>query len=88
MQSKLCRGNRSRRLGTRQKGWSYWSSVWAAWCPTCAQATMPFPSGRCAFCDTHLEGQSTRGAHDPPLSGSLLTLVRPREEKQPIAKAA
>lgn len=89
MQSTLCRDSRPRRpTALRRRGWSYWGSVWAAWCPTCEQETMPFPSGRCAFCDTHLEGQPTRGPHDPPLAGSLLTLARPREKKQPIAKAA
>jgi hypothetical protein len=90
MQSTLCRGSCSRRPRMRRRGWSYWSAVWAAWCPTCGQETMPFPSGCCAFCDTHLEGQPTRGPHDPPLAGSLLTPASPREENQnqPIAKAA
>jgi hypothetical protein len=48
-------------------GWNYWRAVWAAWCPTCHQETMPFPSGRCGFCDTHLRGSSTRGPYDPLL---------------------
>jgi len=31
---------------TSGDGWKYWRGVWAAWCPTCRQETMPFPSGR------------------------------------------
>lgn len=50
-------------------GWAYWRSVWAAWCPTCGQETMPFPSGRCGFCDTHLGGQATRAVGEPVLRG-------------------
>lgn len=89
MQSTLCRGSRSRRpRAPQRRGWSYWSSVWAAWCPTCEQETMPFPSGRCAFCDTHLEGQPTREPHDLPLTRGLTTPARPHEPQQTIAKAA
>lgn len=65
---------RERRLGsiptsmpTGGDGWNYWRAVWAAWCPACAQETMPFPSGRCGFCDTHLRGQPIRGPYDQPL---------------------
>lgn len=90
MQSTLCLDDRSR--PTRKphgRGWSYWSSVWAAWCPTCEQETMPFPSGRCAFCDLHLEGQPTRGANDPPLTGGWsLSAGTNNIEMRPIAKAA
>lgn len=90
MQSTLCRGSRSRRpRPPRQGGWSYWKSVWAAWCPTCAQETMPFPSGRCAFCDSHLEGQLTRGPDDPPLVRGLPAPAALTEiEQEPIAMAA
>jgi hypothetical protein len=90
MQSKLCRGSRSRRPRTaHRRGWTYWKSVWAVWCPTCAQETMPFPSGRCAFCDSHLEGQPTRGPHDSPLMADPLSLATASEsKKQPIAQAA
>lgn len=46
---------------------SHWDSVWAAWCPTCAEEAMPLSSGICGFCDTYLTGQRTRGPYDPPL---------------------
>lgn len=37
---------------------------------------MPFPSGRCGFCDTHLGGQPTRAAHEPPIvSGPATELI-------------
>lgn len=89
MQSTLCQDRRSRpSRGPRRRGWSYWRSLWAAWCPTCQQETMPFPSGRCAFCDTHLEGQPTRGPRDPRLTGGPLVLPSPLESQQIIAKAA
>jgi hypothetical protein len=45
---------------------------------------MPFPSGRCGFCDTHLRGQPTRGPHDVPLtcgdgSGRVPILLIPHD---------
>lgn len=46
---------------------SYWSKVWAAWCPSCQQEAMPLSSGCCGWCDTDLYGQPTRGPYDPPL---------------------
>jgi hypothetical protein len=49
---------------------SHWRDVWAAWCPTCEQDTMPMPSGCCGWCDTHLSGQPTRQWFEPPLRGS------------------
>lgn len=58
---------RSRPQSARPSGWSYWKAVWAAWCPTCAEETMPFPSGRCGFCDGSLAGQPTRGPYELPL---------------------
>jgi hypothetical protein len=54
-----------------EAGWNHWRAVWAAWCPGCRQETMPFASGRCGFCDTHLRGQPTRGPYDPPLACGL-----------------
>jgi hypothetical protein len=62
-------------------GWNHWRKVWAAWCPTCGEETMPFPSGRCAFCDTHLHGQPTRGPYDPPLTGAAAGSLAPAEDK-------
>jgi hypothetical protein len=88
-QSTLCRGRHSRRPSESRRGWSYWSSVWAAWCPTCEQETMPFPSGRCAFCNSHLEGQPTRGPYDPPLTHGRPASAIPAAESNTItAKAA
>lgn len=74
------------RVGT--KGWNYWREVWAAWCPTCRQETMPFPSGCCAFCDTRLEGQSTRGPHDPPIQNGVHFSLPGSKESKSIAVAA
>lgn len=58
------------------QGWNYWRSVWAAWCPVCAQETMPFPSGRCAFCDSHLAGQPTRAVREPVLTTENVEAAR------------
>lgn len=55
---------RSRRLPP-----SHWKHVWAAWCPTCEQDTMPMPTGCCGWCDTDLTGQPTREWFEPPLRG-------------------
>lgn len=60
-----------------QYGWNYWRSIWAAWCPTCQQETMPFPSGRCGFCNTHLAGQPTRQAHEPALTAEAVAAGQP-----------
>jgi hypothetical protein len=48
---------------------SHWDTVWAAWCPTCEQESMPLSTGCCGFCDTNLAGQPTRGPYDQPLIG-------------------
>lgn len=69
-------------------GWNYWREVWAAWCPTCRQETMPFPSGCCAFCDTRLEGQPTRGPYDPPIQNGVHFLLPESKESKSIAVAA
>lgn len=66
-----------RATASAEVGWNHWRGVWAAWCPTCRQETMPFPSGRCGFCDTHLRGQPTRGPYDPPVSGGLTSADAP-----------
>src|ERR1700710_2875456 len=73
MKERDLRGLRLAPLSTDAKvaeggGWNHWRAVWAAWCPTCNQETMPFPSGRCAFCDAHLQGQLARGPYDPHLT--------------------
>ena len=50
---------------------SHWRGVWAAWCPTCEQDTMPMPSGCCGWCDTNLAGQPTCDWFEPPLRGPV-----------------
>lgn len=67
-----------RGLPGERRGWFHWRGVWAAWCPTCEQETMPLPSGRCAFCDTHLAGQPTRAAGEPPLMSSAVVQSKPQ----------
>jgi hypothetical protein len=54
---------------SRRRPPSYWTGIWAAWCPTCEQEAMPMPSGRCGWCDTNLAGQPTRRWFEPPLRG-------------------
>lgn len=49
---------------------------------------MPFPSGCCAFCDTRLEGQLTRGPYDPPIQNGVRAVLAGGEENKSIAVAA
>ena len=62
-----CSAPRLRR-GRSKFGYSFWRHIWAAWCSTCRDECVPFPSGRCGWCDSRLDPRLTRSAYEPPLT--------------------